>query len=652
MLRSMIRVRHFEKAAALLADRGLAPAVRPLPYGGEALAVGSCAALRPGDRIAAVDFGHGPLIARGARPDRLLAELLGGTDGYCRGTGGPAFAFDAGLGFIGANGPGERAVPAAVGAAWADLRLGRGHVTLVLCGEREDAAAELHESLRFARDLGLPVVLLHQVRAAAPAGDGGFVDGHDVEAVRRAVDRAARTARDGGGPCLLAVGTAGAERLAGEPPAGAVAAYAERLTARGVLDAGSLRAIEREEAAAARAAIRFAEASRPADPDQAFHRLFAEPRPRTRPSPARDRPRTVAATGPHDPARTAAAAVTAAVWDGLGDAMAEDDCVVVVRQGGRYGETRGGRGARADGAFRALEAEFGGDRVREARVSGAVLLGVCAGAAALGLRPVADLLDGDAVAELAGPLEHAGRLRSMSGGAVDVPLVCLVAAADRAPAPSRAAHAVLLGIPGLKIAVPSTPDDARGLLLSAVRDPNPAVLVVDEDGAGRVTGANGTGGAGTADGPAPVPDRTCAVALGVAGVVRPGDDVTVVALGSLVPEALRVARRLAGDGISVEVIDARTVAPLDLETVLESAARTGRLVVCDNAHRTGSFAAVVIAAAQVVHPALKAPPQHVAWEDLPVAYAPVPEARRLVGAADIAAAIRLTLMDRPVSLWA
>jgi pyruvate dehydrogenase E1 component beta subunit len=188
---------------------------------------------------------------------------------------------------------------------------------------------------------------------------------------------------------------------------------------------------------------------------------------------------------------------------------------------------------------------------------------------------------------------------------------------------------MLMSVSGLKIVMPSVPYDAKGLMLAAVRDPNPVVYLQDA----ALGGSKG-----------PVPEEPYEVPIGVADIKRAGTDVTVVALGALVRKALAVADRLEVDGISMEVIDPRTLAPLDLESLLRSVRKTGRLVVCDNARLTCSAASEVVAA--VVERAwdgLRAAPRRVAWENVPVPFAPVLEKRVLVDEAKIAAAVLETV---------
>lgn len=309
-----------------------------------------------------------------------------------------------------------------------------------------------------------------------------------------------------------------------------------------------------------------------------------------------------------------------AMKEGLHAAMSEDEHVVII-------------GEDVDrsiiGATRGLIDDFGEGRIRNTPISEATFVGACVGAAAVGLRPVVDLMVGSffyvAMDQLA---DQAAKLRYMSGGQVDLPIVYFTAtgpSGSGAAQHSENPHPMLMNVAGLKVIMPSTPYDAKGLMLSAVRDPNPVVFLQDF-----VLG--GTKGH--------VPAEPYAIPLGVADVKRAGTDVTVVAIGALVPKALKVARQLEQDGISVEVVDPRTLVPLDLDTIVESVSRTGRLVVCDNARQTCSAASEIVAAVTGrAFSLLKSAPQRVAWEDVPVPFSPGLEQRVLVSEDDIRAAI-------------
>jgi acetoin:2,6-dichlorophenolindophenol oxidoreductase subunit beta len=318
-----------------------------------------------------------------------------------------------------------------------------------------------------------------------------------------------------------------------------------------------------------------------------------------------------------------------AMAEGLRDAMREDPSVVVI-------------GEDVDrsiiGATRGLINEFGPERVRNTPISEATFVGACIGAAAVGLRPVVDLMVGSffyvAMDQVA---NQAARLRYMTGGQVELPIVYFTASGPSGSAAAQHSenpHPMLMSVSGLKVVMPSTPADAKGLMLAAVREPNPVLYFQDAV----LAGVRG-----------PVPDRPYEVPIGVADVKREGDDVTVVAIGALVGQALRVAESLALEGVSVEVVDPRTLVPLDLDTIVGSVRKTGRLVVCDNARRTcGAASEIAAAVSEEAFPSLKAAPRRVAWEDVPVPFSPILERRVLVDEERIQAAVIAVLGKVPV----
>ena len=313
-----------------------------------------------------------------------------------------------------------------------------------------------------------------------------------------------------------------------------------------------------------------------------------------------------------------------AMRDGLAEAMREDPAVVL------FGED-------ADrsvmGSTRGLIDEFGPDRVRNIPLSEATIVGCGVGAAAAGLRPVIDLMVSSffyiTMDQLA---NQAAKLRYMSGGQVQLPVVYFAAtggAGSAAAQHSESPHPTFIQQAGLKVVMPSTPSDAKGLMLAAVRDPNPVVYLQEAS-------LGGTRG--------PVPEGPYEVPLGKAAVRRNGSDVTVVAVGRTVRVALAVAEELDGEGVSVEVIDPRTLHPWDKGTVMESVARTGRLVVLDTARQSCGFAAEVIATACTeAFGSLRAAPVRVSTPDVPMPFAPQLERHLAIDEHKVKAAVLRSL---------
>jgi pyruvate/2-oxoglutarate/acetoin dehydrogenase E1 component len=284
--------------------------------------------------------------------------------------------------------------------------------------------------------------------------------------------------------------------------------------------------------------------------------------------------------------------------------------------------------------------KFGKSRVRITPISETAELGVAVGAALTGLRPIVELYMSEfMLVAFDQVINEAPRLRYMSGGQAKVPVVFKAGygfAAGWAGQHSNCIYHSMMGIPGLKIAIPSTPADAKGLMASAIRDDNPVVylhhymLTIDKG---------------------EVPDGEHLIPLGVADIKRAGTDVTIVATGWMVKKTLAAAASLAQEGISTEVIDPRTLAPLDVKTILESVKKTGRLVLVDQAPRHAS-AAVVIAGEIAEHGLshLKAPVKIVTALDTSVPYSEPLESFVLPSEEKIIAAVKSVLAKQAATV--
>ena len=280
-------------------------------------------------------------------------------------------------------------------------------------------------------------------------------------------------------------------------------------------------------------------------------------------------------------------------------------------------------------ATRGLKEEFGKERVRDAPITETAFIGAGVGAAILGLRPVVELMLVDfGLVAMDQILNQMAKTHYMSGGSVRVPMTLRAiygAGTSSGATHSESLQALFAHMPGLKVAVPSNPFDAKGLLASSIRDDAPVVfmehrLLYDMEGE--------------------VPEEAYAVPLGVANLVREGGDVTVVATGLMVGEAARAADELRGE-VSVEVLDPRTIVPLDEEAILSSIRRTGRLVVVDEDYERCGFSAEVAAiAAEKGFSHLEAPVARVATPNVPIPYSPALERHVLPCREKIVRAIR------------
>jgi len=315
-----------------------------------------------------------------------------------------------------------------------------------------------------------------------------------------------------------------------------------------------------------------------------------------------------------------------AIREALRQEMWRDECVFLLGEdiglfGGSFGVTRG------------LVEEFGPDRVRDTPISEAAIAGAATGAAVAGMRPVAEIQFSDFITVAMDQLvNQTAKIRYQFGGKARVPLVLRTptgAGLGMAAQHCQTVYGWFIQVPGLIIVVPSTPRDAKGLLISAIRSDNP-VLFFEHKLLYSFKGE--------------VPEEAYTIPLGVGEIKREGKDVTVLATSIMVHKALRVAEELARDGISVEVVDPRTLKPLDEGLVIQSVKKTNRLVVVDEGPRCGGFAAEVMAvAAQNAFDHLDAPIQRVTAPDTPVPYSPPLERAYIPDEGKIKAAIQRTL---------
>jgi pyruvate/2-oxoglutarate/acetoin dehydrogenase E1 component len=286
--------------------------------------------------------------------------------------------------------------------------------------------------------------------------------------------------------------------------------------------------------------------------------------------------------------------------------------------GGLFGGTKG------------LLDEFGPERVRDTPISEAALIGAGVGAAITGMRPMVEIQFVDFTAcAMDQIVNQAAKIRFMLGGKAQVPLVIRSpygTGLKLASQHSQSLEAWFAHVPGLLVAMPSTPADAKGLLVTALRDPNP-VMVLEHKLLYPTRG--------------PVPEEQYTIPLGQADVKRAGTDVTIVATGLMVSKSLAAAERLAADGIQAEVVDPRTLVPLDKATIIESVKKTGRLVVVHEAVKRGGFGGEIASIiAEEAFDYLDAPIKRVAGRNVPIAFNEVLEKKAVPDLEDIVAAAR------------
>lgn len=320
-----------------------------------------------------------------------------------------------------------------------------------------------------------------------------------------------------------------------------------------------------------------------------------------------------------------------ATREGLREEMLRDESVILFGEdiavyGGLFGVTRG------------LQDEFGSDRVRDTPIAENGIAGLAMGAALAGMRPVAEIQFADfTLLTMDQIVNHAAKSRYMFGGQAGVPIVVRTQVAARriGAQHSQSPEAWFGHAPGLKVVLPASAADAKALLKTAIRDDDPVIFIEH----GQLYFKKGL-----------VPDGDVAVPFGVANVARKGEDVTIVAISRMVGEALTAADELSKDGIEAEVVDPRTIAPLDLDTIIESATKTGRLIVTHEATTMyGVGAEIVAGVVGEAHGQLSAPPRRIGGLYAPMPYNKALEAAVLPSVSQIIDAARELCGERAVS---
>jgi 2-oxoisovalerate dehydrogenase E1 component len=639
---TMVKIRRFDERTTEMFNQGLVKGTAHSYVGEEAVAAGACAALRPDDFIVGNHRGHGHCIAKGARTDLMMAELLGRQDGYCRGLGGSMHIAALELNVLGCNGIVGAGLPIGTGAALAAAIRRTDQVVIIFFGDGASNQGVVHESLNLAAVWKLPVIFLCEnnqyalstatrrttagdsiAARAAPYGVPGVrVDGNDVLAVHEAVRAAATRARAGQGPTLVEAVT---YRWGDHSMRANLPAYRTKDEEREWMErdpVARLRASIVDGGHASPLRLKELEESVEVELDRALAFAQASPEPSVElmdaavSVPTRSIPEPPLAT-------TREATMVQALNEALAHELARDERVFLMGEdvgliGGIFGVSRG------------LRERFGEDRVRDTPISEATFVGAGVGAAIAGLRPVVEVQIFDFIAlAIDQVVNQAAKFRFMLGGTPTVPLVIrgpqgggIRLAAQH----SQSLEAWFVHVPGLVVVAPSSPADAKGLLISAIRDDNP-VIFLEHKALYAVKG--------------PVPEEAYAIPIGRAAVKREGTDVTVVATQAMVARALAAAAELEREGLSVEVIDPRTLVPLDEATILASVRKTHRLVVAHEAVKRGGFGAEIAAlVAEHALDELDAPIVRVGGRANPMPYNDELERATIPTQQDIAAAVR------------
>lgn len=637
MYRRMVLIRRFETRASQLYRDSELPGFLHLSIGQEASAVGACWNLSDSDVITSTHRGHGHVLAKGLEPGPMFAELMGKATGTCSGRGGSMHIADPSKGVFGANGIVAAGLPIAVGAATAAQLREDGDVALSFFGDGAISQGMFHEALNLAAAWELPIVFFcennhyaefstesKQHRASLKERAEGYgvgyvhVDGNDVIAVANRTGAVIDEIRAGRGPVIIEAETyrwhghyegdpqsyRSSEELDEWKQHDPLSIMRAHLSGQGVDDA-TLSALEKEVADGIETDIEQARKDPYPEPESLYDHVYA-PRPEL---------------GEPEAEEGKTFKTMHAIKEALQYEMTRDKGVFLagidVAQGNVYA------------LFRGLPDQFPG-RVRDTPISESAIIGAAVGSAMAGMKPVVEIMYFDFIGvALDGIMNQAAKMPFMTGGNATMPLVIRTqfgAGRSSGSQHSQSLEALLAAIPGLTVVMPSNPVDYYGLLRASIQDPNPVIFVENR----LQYGMKG-----------PRPQEDFIVPLGKAKVTRPGTDVTIVTWSRMWQESTKAAETLAEEGIDAEVIDLRTVAPFDRDTILESLKRTHRLVVAHEAVQDfGVGAEIAAMAANEGFWDLDAPVARIGAKPMPAPYSPGLERIWLPDAEDIADTVR------------
>lgn len=596
------------------------------------------------------------IVAKGTAMREIMAEMYGRAAGTSKGKGGPMHLSDPLSGLMVTTGIVGAGLPIANGLALAAQLQGTGRIAVVTFGDGATSTGAFHEALNLAAVWKLPIVFVCQNnqyaeytaipeytltrdfarRAAAYEMSAVRVDGNDPLAVHEAAKAAISQARSGGGPTFI---EAVCHRLQGHAfgseiahmdqsaleaatKAAPVPKFRARLLADKICSEADLAKIDAAAKAEVADAIEFARAAPLPDAAELYTDVFAS----SASIPELDaRPPARAAPAAPPAGKIRSISMGAAINDALDIALTRDPAVFLL--GEDIADPAGGVVKTTFG----LSTKYGRDRVRPTPIAESAIIGAAIGAALAGMRPVAEIMINDFLQVCIDQVaNHAAKLRYMSGGRTRVPLTIRTVSAGFVGSfgaqHSQSLEAWLTHTPGLKVVYASTPHDAKGLLLSCIEDDDPCIFF-------EPMRVNFT--------PGPVPEGYYTIPLGSAQVRRPGRDLTIISYGWPMTDALSAAEKLAVDGIDAEVLDLRSLVPLDLPAILESVGRTRRALIVHSAVEFGGFGAELATLIHGrLHGQLKKPVGRVGARFTPVPFSQALEPLHFPSEARIVAAAR------------
>ncbi|EQB73555.1 MAG: hypothetical protein AMDU4_FER2C00057G0026 [Ferroplasma sp. Type II] len=625
---------------------GKIPGEMHLSAGQEPSAAWMSVLLRDNDFVYSTHRPHHTAISKGVDLNRMTAEIMGKHGGLSKGKGGHMHIFDTKVNFACAGIVGS-SFPPALGAALASKLDGNDSIAVAYGGDGSLNQGMFLESLNLASLWKLPVIFVIEnndwaisvetkdstplendaIRAKGFGMPGVHIKDNDPVKMYEAAEKAVKRARSGEGPTLISIDTYRyyghfegdpevyrpknqvKELLAKDP----IKIMGAELIEKGIITKDEDDRINNSAMEEINQAFAFAENSPLPIGDDAMDDVYAPVNYSINPT----------TKGRKIPMYIAISEAISQEMEGNANVlyMGED----VGKYGGIFGATTG------------LLAKFGPERIRDTPISESAFIGSAAGLAAAGKRPIVELMFSDFVGVTLDPImNHIAKNHYMSGGSVKMPVVITTAVGGGygdAAQHSQTLYALFGHIPGLKVVVPSNSYDAKGLMISAIKDNNPVVYMFHK------------GLLGLPWMPYPqstvteVPEEEYTIPIGKANIVRKGTDVTIVGIGSTVHMALEAAEKLEEGKISAEVIDLRSIKPLDTDTVINSVSKTGSLIVADEDYRAfGLTSEIISTVSQKLFGKMKTAPARVSSPDIPVPYSQrmekysLPDSKKIIDA--------------------
>jgi 2-oxoisovalerate dehydrogenase E1 component len=631
LYRRMQLIRQCEEQLARAHQRGLVHGACHTYVGQEAIAVGVCAHLRNDDVVFSTHRGHGHALAKGVPPRQVMAELYGRATGCSRGRGGSMHLFAPEVGLMGTTGIVSPGILQAAGAGFSFRIQGVDRVAVAFFGDGAVNNGAFHEGLNMAAIWNLPVLFIcenNQFATEVPfqyasgntdvAGRGASygvpghrVDGNEVLEVHAAAGDAVACRTYRTRPHAEGMGDytyRSKEDVEAWKERCPIRLLGVRLTDDGMAPQEGLAQIAASIEKEVLESHEFGEQSPWPDAKTAADHIFAAPGPALKPAPAPG---------------TRELSFIKATHEALAHEMEINSRIFVLGEG--IGK-RGGNFNTTVGLFD----KFGPLRLCDTPICERGFVGLACGAAMTGARPVVDFMFADFILDAVGEIiNQIAKMQYMSSGRLKMPVLlrgCIGIGHSAATHHSGSYYPMYSNFPGLRVVVPSNAYDAKGLFTHALRCDDPVIFLEHRE----ILGLK-----------CPVPETDYEIPFGRAAVVQEGRDVTVVALSRMVPLAQAAAKRLADEGISMEIVDPRTVAPLDIETILASVAKTGRLLVADETFAFCGIGAEI--AAQIADRGfneLDAPIRRLNGVATPTPYSPPLEAAVIPHLDDLVKAVR------------